>query len=197
MNINEYNKIKNLNYDEYCNYLKEKYGEAKVDYLTPSLKKNNKISRTKEGLFCHHIKEDSSILLCDPRMASEAPIEYQKKENLCYCDYLEHLLLHILICEKRGKDVTYDEDHWPVGIGGIEAYLVPKLNDIYSGWNTPLAWEIPCVNKIKEDKDVYLTLIKRFKDNCSEYPRYEERYLYMSASMFENNENLFEEIKNL
>lgn len=57
MNINEYNKIKNLNYDEYCNYLKEKYGEAKVDYLTPRRKKNKKISRTKEGLFCHHINE--------------------------------------------------------------------------------------------------------------------------------------------
>jgi len=31
-------------------------------------------------------------------MNKGAPYECQKKENIVYCDLLEHLLLHVLIC---------------------------------------------------------------------------------------------------
>ena len=33
MNKIEYDKVKNLTYREYCEYLKQKYGVSKYDYL--------------------------------------------------------------------------------------------------------------------------------------------------------------------
>lgn len=154
MNIQEYNKVKSMSYREYCNYLKEKYGESKLDYFTPEFKKN-KVGRTSEGLYCHHIYEDTAIMLSEPKAAIHNPFEYQLAKNLCYCDLLEHLFAHILI----------HEEHDRIVFGcGIDAFLIPELNDFYSGWKTKQAWRINCHNKIKDDKEVYLTLIKRLKE---------------------------------
>ena len=49
-----------MNYDEFVSYLLKKYGPAKYDYFTNATckTKSKRISRTKEGLFCHHIDED-------------------------------------------------------------------------------------------------------------------------------------------
>ena len=46
-------------------HLLKKYGKAKGDYfLTETCAtKNKKVSRTSEGLFCHHIDEDKAINL--------------------------------------------------------------------------------------------------------------------------------------
>ena len=68
-------------------------------------------------------------MLCEKVWAQKNPYEWQKKENLVYCDYLEHLLLHILICRFPAKDKNPKEN---VGIGGIVNYLIPKLNDVFS-----------------------------------------------------------------
>ena len=54
MNMEEYQKVKNLNYLEYCDYLKGKYGIGRADYMTKSFNKNQKVSRAKEGLYAHH-----------------------------------------------------------------------------------------------------------------------------------------------
>lgn len=50
-----------MNYDEFVSYLLKKYGPAKYDYFTNATckTKSKRISRTKEGLFCHHIDEDN------------------------------------------------------------------------------------------------------------------------------------------
>lgn len=53
MNNEEYSFVKNLDYYEYCDYLKDKYGDVKHKYP------NKKNSRSYEGLFIHHIKEDT------------------------------------------------------------------------------------------------------------------------------------------
>lgn len=42
MNIKEYNKIKDLEYREYCEYLKSKYGESKYNYFTDNYIKTQK-----------------------------------------------------------------------------------------------------------------------------------------------------------
>lgn len=197
MKIKEYNEIKNLNYKEYCDYLKQKYGKATKDYFNKSFVKN-KVTRTSEGLICHHICEDRAIMLSNPEYAKMNPFEYQLAENLCYCDYLEHLLLHILICENPSKDKNLFE---AVGIGGVINFIVPELNDFYSGWKTNQPWRLNCHNIIKNDKDVYIALIKRFKENCSEYPFYTEDCLYSSFNESfglwskDKNKKLFEEIK--
>lgn len=139
-------------------------------------------------------------MLSDPGHAQLNSFEYQKAENLCYCDYLEHLLLHILICENPSQDKNLFE---AVGIGGVINFIVPELNDFYSGWHTNQSWRINCHNKIKDDKEMYLILLKRFKDRCSTYPFYRDDCLYTSFNeqyglwSKDKNKKLFEELATL
>lgn len=200
MKLAEYEQIKNLTYREYCNYLQNKYGAGLCDYMTKSWRPIPKCKRTKEGLLAHHKYEDHAIMLSNRDFAMQNPFEWQTAKNIVYCDYLEHLLLHILICEDPSLEANPFE---AVGIGGVINYLVPELNDVYSGWETAQAWRANCHALIKEDKEVYLVLLKRFKTNCKNYPYYSDDCLYTSFNeafggwSIANNEKLFEEIKGL
>lgn len=200
MNINEYNKIKNLNYKEYCVYLQNKYGLAPGNYLTSNWNKNKRCTRTNEGLLIHHVYEDHGIMLSNPVFAKLNPYEWQKKENLVCCNYLEHLLLHILICENPSKDKNQFED---VGIGGAINFIIPLLNDYYSGWEPALAWQNNCLSAIKNDLDVYFTLVKRFKNILKYHPKYNETSLFSSYNEMyglwssECNIEIYEKLKNL
>ena len=51
-----------MDYDQLVQYLLNKYGGAKCDYFTKTNCKNRSklISRTEEGLICHHIDENKS-----------------------------------------------------------------------------------------------------------------------------------------
>ena len=83
--------------------------------------------------------------------------EWQLAENIVYCDYLEHLFLHILICENPAVEKNVFE---AVGIGGVVNFLVPELNDVFSGWKTNQTWRETCHNAIKDDKEVYMALLR-------------------------------------
>lgn len=159
MEMKEYEKVKGMRYDEYCEYLKGKYGHAKVNYFTPKWNKNQKVTRTNEGLLCHHQDEDKAIMLSDKEFAKRNPMEYQKAERLVYCDYLEHLLLHVMIFEEIS--FNHNEGEIP-GLGGVINFLVPELNDVYSGFRSKLAWKEKCYSKVKDDEDVYLEIVERF-----------------------------------
>lgn len=200
MNIKEYEKVKKLDYLKYCDYLQSKYGIGLADYMTKSWNKNNKVSRTKEGLVAHHKFEDHAILLSEPEHAKRNPFEWQKAENIVYCDYLEHLFLHILICENPSEDHNIFE---AVGIGGVKNFIVPELNDLYSGWVTNQTWRKACHDLVINDKDVYLLLLQRFKKNCKGYPLYTEDCLLTSYNekfglwSRDKNQKLFAEIREL
>jgi len=200
MNINEYQRVKDLSYLEYCDYLQQKYGIGLCDYLTKSWNKNPKITRTKDGLLAHHKFEDHAILLSNKEYAINNPYEWQLAKNIVYCDYLEHLFLHILICEYPAADKNKLEE---VGIGGVLNFLVPELNDFYSGWESNQPWRKTCHNLIKNDKEVYLTLLKRFKTHFKKNPNYDIRYLFTSFNepfnlwSRKNNIKLFDEIEKL
>lgn len=200
MNLDEYEKVKDLSYSEYCDYLQTKYGIGKGYFLTKSFNKNPKITRTSEGLFAHHKMEDRAIMLSNKAFAKLNPYEWQAPENIIYCDYLEHLFLHILICENPSPNRKKNE---VVGIGGVINFIVPELNDFYSGRESKTTWKINCLNKIRYDKDVYLTLLKRFKYNCSKYPLYTKDCLYTSMGDLyggwkkRKNRKLFKEIKKI
>lgn len=153
MNINEFEKVKDMNYFDYCDYLKEKYGEAKDYYMTKSFNKKPSITRTKEGLFCHHIIEYYVPKLSEKGVASHYPYEYQAPENLVYCDYLEHMLLHIMIDEQSEAVCT--------GIGGLVVFMIPQLNDFYCGAIPKPNWLRNVRDKIINDKDVYLLLLTK------------------------------------
>jgi hypothetical protein len=74
--------------------------------------------------------EDHAIMLGKKIYAMQSPYEWQYADKLVYCDLLEHLFLHILICENPHKDKKQDQS---VGFGGVINFLVPELNDVYSG----------------------------------------------------------------
>lgn len=98
-----------MSYYELCNYLKDKYGCVNEDYFLDSkcTRVNLPIKRAKEGLEIHHIAEAEPNVydLSTPAHAKKYPFEYQSKDNLCYCNLLEHLLLHILINVERSSTV--------------------------------------------------------------------------------------------
>ena len=200
MKFEEYEKVKDFTYLEYCDYLQNKYGIGIADFMTKSWNKNAKVTRTKEGLLAHHKFEDHAIMLSEKEHAMKNPYEWQLAKNIVYCDYLEHLFLHILICEYPAKDRNKKE---AVGIGGVINFLVPELNDLYSGWETKQQWRKNCHELVVNDKMVYLALLKRFKQNCSDYPFYTEKCLLTSYNEHfggwssANNKRLFEEINNL
>lgn len=200
MTLKEYEKVKDFNYREYCDYLQQKYGIGLSDYMTKSWNKNPKASRTKDGLLAHHKYEDHAIMLSTKEYAMRNPFEWQLAKNIVYCDYLEHLFLHILICEYPSENKNKLE---AVGIGGVINYLVPELNDLYSGWETREAWRKNCHNLVINDKEVYLTLLKRFKTTFKKHPLFAEELLLSSFNekfgLWSRvlNKKLFEEIKAL
>lgn len=197
MNIAEYKRIEELDYSQYCDYLQKKYGIGLCDYLTKSWNKNKKCTRTKDGLVVHHKYEDHASKLAEPKIAKNYPFEWQTAINIVYCDYLEHLLLHILICETKLENALEGE---LVGVGGMLDFIVPELNDVYSGWKTSQDWRAICHSKIINDKDVYLLLLKRFLTDCNFYPYCETKYLLSSYNAKfglwdkNNNQELFDAI---
>lgn len=200
MKLIEYKNIKNLTYLEYCDYLQNKYGIGLSAYMTKTWNKNPKVTRIKEGLLAHHKFEDHAIMLSTKEYAMKNPYEWQLAQNIVYCNYLEHLFLHILICEYPAEDRNKFEE---VGIGGVINYIVPELNDLYSGWQTEQTWRKACHSIVINDKNVYLTLLKRFKTSCKDYPLYTDNCLFTSYNekfglwSREQNAKLFQEIAEL
>ncbi len=168
MDITEYQQVKDLTYLEYCDYLQGKYGIGLDDYMTKSYNEKRKCKRTSEGLFAHHKREDTAAKLSNKINAMIYPFEWQLKENIVYCDYLEHLLLHVLICKYPAKEKLDSEI---VGIGGVTTFIVPELNDLYCGWEPKHQWRKNCFDKVKNDYMVYFDLIDRIihfsKDNLN------------------------------
>lgn len=199
MDIKEYELVKNYTYLQYCDYLHQKYGIGLCDYFRPNWTKNPKVTRTKDGLYVHHKYEDHAIMLGNPAYAKKNPFEWQRKENLVYCNLLEHLLLHQLICEYPSEDKNDMEN---VGIGGIVNFIVPELNDVYSGWVSSKAWQQTCHSVIINNKDVYLLILKRFKDFHDNNPFITKWLLKSYNKQFglwsdEKNSALYDEIISL
>lgn len=150
MTIKEYNEIKDLTYNQYCNYLKNKYGTVPFKYG------NTLNNRSDEGLFIHHIKEDTVANLSDHKTAKKSPKEYQQSENLTYCNYLEHLLLHIIIGEELSDDKNI------IGIGGAAFFMIPYLRNFYDYGTVNDLINDEYFNVIKSSKEIFDLLFERF-----------------------------------
>ena len=156
-----YQKIMQMSYDELVQYLINKYGPAKFDYFTNEscTAKNKNVTRTSEGLVCHHIDEDKAINLSTVEYAAQNPFEYQKANRLVYCNLLEHFLLHILIAEEP-KNINANQNEIQ-GIGGAICFICKQLNDIYNGYKYDQQWFINIACKVKNDYDSYIMMLKR------------------------------------
>ncbi|MDE5766918.1 MAG: hypothetical protein K2H56_00050, partial [Malacoplasma sp.] len=156
--MSEIEKMLAFNYEECCDYLKNKYGEIKKNFFTnPSCKyPNNSIKRGEEGLFIHHIDEDKAIMLSVTEYAIKNPFEYQYGNRLVYCNLLEHLVLHIKIVENPNPNQNKNEN---VGIGGVFNYMIPELNDIYSGIEYS-NWKIAVIDSVIDLKNDYFKCLE-------------------------------------
>ena len=67
-------------------------------------------------------------------------------------------------------------------MGGVTNYIVPKLNDYYSGLVPEKMWERTCFAKIANDRDVYVLLVKRFMKYQKEH--YDPRNKYKPSQVF-------------
>ena len=160
MNMQEYLKVRNYTYLEYCDYLQSKYGIGKADYMDKDYKPISKCKRGEEGLFAHHKYENKASLLSQSFIAEFCPFEWQAKENIVYCDYLEHLLLHVLIC-KYPENI---EDNDIVGIQGAICFIMPEISKFYSGGFISEHWKIVYRDRIISDKDVYFAILKQLNE---------------------------------
>lgn len=159
-NKNYYNSLLQMPYNQIVETLLSKYGKAQYDYFVNEdcKTRNHRISRTKEGLFCHHIDEDKAILLSNDKYAINNPFEYQKADRLVYCNFLEHLLLHIKIAEEP-KKTNANISELP-GIGGAVCFLVKQINDFYNGYIYTQEYLAIATSVIKYDYDSYITILK-------------------------------------
>lgn len=151
-----------MTYYELIEHLRNKYGEAKCDYFhTPDCNSRNAdVSRTDEGLYCHHIDEDKGSNLSNINQAKMQPFEWQKKERLIYCNAIEHLILHIKIAVLRQKEKLRAPYH--IGLffstGGI-FQICAELNCMFAKNGTTTAWRKKCYKLISENYRDYISLI--------------------------------------
>lgn len=170
METSEIKSELSFDYKELVKYLLKKYGAVQGDYFcTDSCKsRNKKISRIKDGLYCHHIDEYRAIKLSDPKMAVYYPFEYQKADRLVYCNVLEHLILHIKIIQSQnpfGLDALS-----PFGIGGL-LNICFCINDYYNGYQY----------KRESDKNIYSVIENNFDD-----------YIYILKELLKSSKNIKE-----
>lgn len=122
-------------YDEAVEFLLEKYGAAEDDYfreksydrfLHGDIKSitRGKFSRSDEGLECHHIDENKFLNMTNKDFIKfqKMPFKYHKKENLVFCDVIEHAILHTLIAKETALEF---------GTAGYEVFLRPKIQEWY------------------------------------------------------------------
>ena len=171
----ESTEIKNqlkMTYDELVDYLLKKYGPAQYDYFrNESCKsKNSKVSRTNEGLYCHHIDENKAILLSNDKFAINNPFEYQKANRLVYCNVLEHLILHIKIVEEpKNENANQMEIQ---GIGGAVCFICPQINDYCNGYEFKQQYLINIFSLIENNFNDYIDILKYFLDVVEKNPIY-------------------------
>lgn len=144
MNYKEYGEVKALNYQQYCEYLKEKYGEVPYEY-------GNKKNR-RPGLFIHHIGEDKIPSLSSREARKTGDHKYQLPDMLCYCDYLEHFLLHLKIGE-------ISADYIIMAMAGLETWIKPALINFYDHGIKNARVSEEYYNLIQDDKDVFEILL--------------------------------------
>lgn len=171
MNLEEYGKVKGMSYGEYCKYLRGKYGCPKHAYPSEA------DARSSEGLFIHHIGENEVANLSKESVRKESDPKYQSPEMLCYCDWLEHLLLHIMIGEETAGTTN-------LGLEGCFVHLLPALRDFFEYGKKTCNYNAAYYDVISEDKDVFDALLDRYNETVRS-----------RAVVQEHNEVLYEQVE--
>lgn len=146
-NLDYYLSLLEMNYNELVIFLKSKYGYVIDDYfveksyekfLNGKIKtiQKGKYTKTKDGLYCHHVFENKYQNLSNIEFVKKqnAPFITQKKENLVYCNLCEHIILHTLIFKETG-----------LGLEGLKVFLLPQYEKWYIYCDLQMnSWELNC-----------------------------------------------------
>lgn len=166
MNSEELKMEMTMNYDSLVAYSHTKYGKPKGSYfLRPTCKSPNaSIKRTTDGLFVHHVKEIEVDDLSKTTQALKAPWSYQEPDNLCYFNYLEHLLAHVLINIHRCQQCEH------LVIDGLLRYLIPYINDVYRR-EIPYAesWRNKTKEVIADNYEEYKDILRYWLEQIQPY----------------------------
>lgn len=108
-------------------------------------------------------------MLCNDKFAVNNPFEYQKSDRLVYCNLLEHLLLYVKNAENPSPDAN--ENELP-GIGGAINFICKELNDIYSGKEFADEWRKNVANKVKDNFDDYIIILRYLWNIVEKNPIY-------------------------
>ena len=91
--------------------------------------------------------------------------EYQKAERLVYCNYLEHLLLHIRIGKdkywKEHESFTFPKEFDYFIVPGI-TYICSEINDLFEKNGSAVEWRNRCFKEIEGNFDDYIYILKSF-----------------------------------
>ena len=133
-------------------------------------------------------------MLSTPKWAKLSPFAYQKADRLVYCNLLEHLVLHIKIFEYShfAKNPMMN-----FSVGGIYSFIVPELNDIYSGIQYQQPWKRKVVAIVLPLKDDYFKCMKRLVNFNFPYPLM--NFLNESYGIWQNqnNKDIYQKFKNM
>ena len=167
MDKEEIIKEMEMDYDQLVQYLLNKYGGSKYDYFVNEgcKTKNKKVTRSNEGLLCHHIDEDKGYCLCSPVAAQCFSFGYQKKERLVYCNYIEHLLLHILIGKNsywKRRSTLESTTAFNLFITPGMGYICSDINGLFEKNGSSLKWKQRCYQEIKDNFDDYIFILNSF-----------------------------------
>lgn len=149
MRMSEYECVKDYSYDDYCKYLNNKYGAVRNTYGRKGCK------RPEDGLFVHHIREDMVASLSNNKVRKENDPVLQEPQNLVYCDYLEHLLLHIKIGELTAGTKN-------LGLNGTFIYIIPALQSFFTYGRRNPKWNRKYYDAIEDSEDVFNKLLDSY-----------------------------------
>ena len=175
-NYSYYAKLLSLSYYQLVSRLLDKYGPVNGDYFVNEScqSKNSAISRANEGLECHHIDEYVAINLSNIASAKMYPFDYQRADRLVYCNYLEHLLLHIKIAEEQQTNNVFNANK--KGIGGAVEFIVRNLNDFYDDHVYEMEHMNIASRVVSADYDAYMLYLKYLWNLIESSPDYSIMY---------------------
>ena len=203
--MTEIEQMLSWDYEQCWKHLHKKYGLVPKNYFTNEsyTSKTQKIGRGNEGLYIHHIDEDKGIMLSTKEFAQLSPFEWQKADRLVYCNLLEHLVLHIKIVEypQPKPQITPDGSlvNPVVGVGGIYSFIVPELNDIYSGVQYKQPWKQKVCEVVLPLKNDYFKCISKLVEMNLPYHLLTFSIFNYQAGIWQpqNNQELWEEMMQL
>ena len=162
----EIEQLRQLSYFDLVAYLKQKYGEPSEPFFINEncTTKNPRILRTSEGLFVHHVAENEHVDLSQPNFAKKWSFELQKPKNLVYCNYLEHILLHIAIVNEYLRLETIKKTREIVGLGGLVNFMFPEIIDYINGYEFKKDYLKRCLQVVDGNEFIFIDILTCFQD---------------------------------